>query len=44
VSVKPVAIHFDAIKPVLKDYGATEEQVESARAKMHKLNTEQGLY
>lgn len=36
--------NFDAIKPVLKDYGATEEQVESARAKMHKLNTEQGLY
>lgn len=36
--------NFDAIKPALKDYGATEEQVESARAKMHKLNTEQGLY
>lgn len=36
--------NFDAIKPALKDYGATEEQLESARAKMHKLNTEQGLY
>lgn len=36
--------NFDAIKPTLKDYGATEEQLESARAKMHKLNTEQGLY
>lgn len=36
--------NFDAIKPTLKEYGATEEQLESARAKMHKLNTEQGLY
>jgi len=36
--------NFDAIKPALKEYGATEEQLESARAKMHKLNTEQGLY
>lgn len=36
--------NFDAIKPALKEYGATEEQLESARAMMHKLNTEQGLY
>jgi len=36
--------NFDAIKPTLKEYGATEEQLESARAKMHQLNTEQGLY
>jgi len=36
--------NFDAIKPALKEYGATEEQLESARAKMHQLNTEQGLY
>ncbi len=36
--------NFDAIKPALKQYGATEEQLESARAEMHKLNTEQGLY
>ncbi|PLC62527.1 MULTISPECIES: S-type pyocin domain-containing protein [Citrobacter] len=36
--------NFNAIKPALKEYGATEEQLESARAKMHKLNTEQGLY
>ncbi len=36
--------NFDAIKPALKEYGATEEQLESARAMMHNLNTEQGLY
>ncbi|ENR4997168.1 TPA: S-type pyocin domain-containing protein, partial [Enterobacter roggenkampii] len=36
--------NFDAIKPALKENGATEEQLESARTKMHKLNTEQGLY
>ncbi|MGV3344997.1 S-type pyocin domain-containing protein [Enterobacteriaceae bacterium LUAb1] len=36
--------NFDAIKPALKKYGATEEQLESARTKMHILNTEQGLY
>lgn len=36
--------NFDAIKPALKECGATEEQLESARAKMHKLNSEQGLY
>ncbi|OCQ51391.1 hypothetical protein Ppb6_03425 [Photorhabdus australis subsp. thailandensis] len=35
---------FDAIKPVLKEYGATEAQLEDTRAKMHKLNQEQGLY
>lgn len=36
--------NFDAIKPALKEQGATEEQLESARTKMHKLNIEQGLY
>ncbi|MBN3181935.1 S-type pyocin domain-containing protein [Pectobacterium brasiliense] len=36
--------NFDAIKPTLKEYGVTEEQLESAREKMHKLNEEQGLY
>ncbi|HHL2498244.1 TPA: S-type pyocin domain-containing protein [Yersinia enterocolitica] len=36
--------NFDAIKPTLKEYGATEEQLEFARAKMHKLNSDQGLY
>ncbi|MFD0706132.1 killer protein of pyocin s3 [Photorhabdus luminescens] len=35
---------FDAIKPALKQYGATEEQLEDARAKMHKINQEQELY
>ncbi len=37
-------LNFDAIKPALKEYGVTEEQIETARAKMHKLNAEQGLY
>lgn len=36
--------NLDAIKPALKEYGATEAQIEAARAKMHKLNTEMGLY
>lgn len=36
--------NFDAIKSALKEHGATEEQLESARTKMHKLNIEQGLY
>ncbi|OCQ53670.1 S-type Pyocin [Photorhabdus australis subsp. thailandensis] len=35
---------FNTIKPALKEYGVTEEQLENARAKMHKLNQEQGLY
>lgn len=37
-------LNLDAIKPALKEYGVTEEQLEAARAKMHKLNAEQGLY
>lgn len=36
--------NFDAIKPQLKEHGVTEEQLELARGKMHKLNEEQGLY
>ncbi|MBJ7220582.1 type VI secretion system PAAR protein [Brenneria sp. L3-3C-1] len=36
--------NFDAIKPTLKEYGVTEEQLEAAREKMHKLNEDQGLY
>ncbi|SQJ29845.1 Uncharacterised protein [Serratia rubidaea] len=36
--------NLDAIKPALKEHGATEGQIESARAKMHKLNSEMGLY
>ncbi|WP_051691023.1 S-type pyocin domain-containing protein [Photorhabdus australis] len=35
---------FNAIKPALKDYGATEGQLEKARLKMHKINQEQRLY
>ncbi|EEL2011255.1 killer protein of pyocin s3 [Salmonella enterica] len=36
--------NLDAIKSGLKQHGATEEQIEAARAKMHKLNMEMGLY
>lgn len=36
--------NFDAIKPSLKNYGASEVQLEAARAKMHKLNEAVGLY
>ncbi|ECE0486455.1 pyocin [Salmonella enterica subsp. enterica] len=36
--------NLDAIKPALKEHGATEDQIEAARAKMHKLNSEMGLY
>ena len=36
--------NLDAIKPALKEYGATEGQIEAARAKMHKLNGGMGLY
>ncbi|MGV3347067.1 hypothetical protein ACGVWS_15545 [Enterobacteriaceae bacterium LUAb1] len=36
--------NLDAIKPALKKDGATEVQIEAARAKMHKLNSEMGLY
>ncbi len=35
---------FNAIKPILKNYGATEEQLEKARSKIHKINQKQGLY
>ncbi|MEK9498475.1 S-type pyocin domain-containing protein [Photorhabdus sp. P32] len=35
---------FDAIKPALKQYGATEDQLEEARSKMHKINQKQELY
>ncbi|NHB59671.1 S-type pyocin domain-containing protein [Photorhabdus sp. RW14-46] len=35
---------FNTIKPALKEYGATEAQLEDARTKMHKLNQERGLY
>ncbi|WP_258041645.1 hypothetical protein [Citrobacter amalonaticus] len=36
--------NLDAIKPALKEHGATESQIETARAKIHKLNGEMGLY
>lgn len=36
--------NLDAIKPALKAHGATESQIEAARVKMHRLNSEQGLY
>jgi hypothetical protein len=36
--------NLDAIKPALKEYGATESQIEAARSNMHKLNSEMGLY
>lgn len=36
--------NLDAIKPALKEYGATEEQIEAARTKMHELNDSMGLY
>lgn len=36
--------NLDAIKPALKENGATEGQLEEARAKMHKLNSDMGLY
>ncbi|MCL6336336.1 S-type pyocin domain-containing protein [Pectobacterium atrosepticum] len=36
--------NLDAIKSALKDAGATEEQIEAAREKMHQLNIKQGLY
>ncbi|ORC24054.1 hypothetical protein B1H42_06790 [Enterobacter cloacae subsp. cloacae] len=36
--------NLDAIKPALKEHGANETQIEAARAKMHKLNSDMGLY
>lgn len=36
--------NFDAEKQALKEYGATEEQLEKARAKLHQLNESVGLY
>ncbi|PLR43208.1 S-type pyocin domain-containing protein, partial [Chimaeribacter arupi] len=36
--------NMDVIKPALKEHGATESQIEAARKKMHKLNSEMGLY
>ncbi|MBN3263013.1 S-type pyocin domain-containing protein [Pectobacterium brasiliense] len=36
--------NLNAIKPALKEKGATEEEIEAAREKMHNLNVKQGLY
>ncbi|KJQ33731.1 S-type pyocin domain-containing protein [Enterobacter bugandensis] len=36
--------NLDTIKPSLKKQGATEEQIETARTKMHALNGQQGLH
>ncbi|MCE1750232.1 killer protein of pyocin s3, partial [Enterobacter hormaechei] len=35
---------FSTIEPELRNYGATKAQLENARAKIHRLNQEQGLY
>jgi hypothetical protein len=39
-----LARDIQAIRPALKGRGATDEQIDKAKAKMHKLNQEQGLY
>ncbi|HGH4582367.1 TPA: S-type pyocin domain-containing protein [Enterobacter bugandensis] len=36
--------NLDAIKPALKEHGATEIQIEAARVKIHTINSEAGLY
>lgn len=36
--------NLDAIRPAIKANGATENQIEAARAKMHELNRNVGLY
>ncbi|EAN4680376.1 killer protein of pyocin s3 [Salmonella enterica] len=36
--------NFDAVVPSLKEYGATDPELEQARKKMHELNQKQGLY
>lgn len=36
--------NFDSIKLALKKHGATENQIEAARQKMHQLNSNMGLY
>jgi pyocin large subunit-like protein/uncharacterized Zn-binding protein involved in type VI secretion len=36
--------NLGAITSALKEHGATESQIEAARVKMHKLNSEMGLY
>ena len=38
------AVDRDAIKPELKEHGAADVQIEAAWIKMHKLNSDMGLY
>jgi len=35
--------NIDALKPALKEHGATEAQIKAAKAKNHKLNSDIGL-
>jgi len=35
---------IETIRPALKERGVTDERIDEAKAKMHKLNQEQGLY
>ncbi|PWC14601.1 S-type Pyocin domain-containing protein, partial [Brenneria roseae subsp. roseae] len=36
--------NLNAIKPALREAGATDDEIEAAREKMHSLNIKQGLY
>ncbi|MEA9390592.1 S-type pyocin domain-containing protein [Acerihabitans sp. TG2] len=36
--------NVDAIKPALKEHGASDAQIEAARSRMHELNSDIGLY
>ena len=36
--------NLDPIMPALKEQGATDQQIEVAREKMHKINDSMGLY
>jgi hypothetical protein len=36
--------NFEAIRPALKEYGATDIELEEAKIKMHQINRKQGLY
>ena len=39
-----VESNFSAIEPALKEHGATEKELNEAKAKMHELNESVGLY
>ncbi|WP_411751450.1 hypothetical protein [Serratia sp. (in: enterobacteria)] len=36
--------NIETIRPALKERGVTDEQIDKAKTKMHKLKQEQGLY